>query len=193
MGKKAKQEVITPEETMELIRQQQIMNNPNVTNTFGSTQTTFGPDGQAQITQTPSEAMMGLINQQQDFVGGGPSQLNLQRDANSDSMMNSFQNRIAQRSGFEPPMGLDQMSNLGQPTNLGMASDISKLPQMQQLQVGKPPMDMTDNAPNNGVNIGDGSERLNMMEKIKRMNAQMNGNQKSDNSLANALMQYGRK
>ncbi len=172
MGGKSKGHVITPEETMALIEQQQVMNNPNVSNMFGDTQTTFGADGQAQITQTPSEAMRGLILQQQDFVGGGSPQLNLQRDQNADSMMNQFNSRASERMGAPPPMGLDQMANLGQP----------RTPPQNK------PMLMQDNDPNNGVPIGDGSQKPDFMNKIKQLSQNMNGGNQNMNSLATALM-----
>lgn len=196
MSKKPKQQVVTPEETMRLLETQHRWNNPNQSNFSGDTVTTFGRDGQPTITQTPSEAMQGLIVQQQDFVGQGAPQLNLQRDPNANNMMNQFNSRVAQRSGFAP-MGVDQMSNLGQP--------MSELPQgrnpMTELQGGKSPMTeltggkfpMLDNAPDNGVNVGDGSMKPDFMGKLQKFGAHMTGEEDPKQALIKALMGMGKR
>lgn len=92
---KPKSDVITPAETMQLTRQQQRFNNPNVTNQFGSTETTFGSDDQAQITQTMSPEMAALVQSQMDFVGQGPQQY---QGGNNQGMQDMF-NNFAQRLG----------------------------------------------------------------------------------------------
>lgn len=189
---KPKEHVVDTDETMRLLETQHRWNNPNVSNMFGDTVTTFGPDGQPQITQTPSETMQGLIEQQQDFVGQGAPQLNLQRDSYSDGMMNQFNSRAGQRAGFSPPpMGLDQMSNLG-----NIPRDMpTRQPQqgMQDLGGGKPPMPMQDNAPDNGVPIGDGSMKPNFMGKLQKFGQHMTGEEDPKQAMIKALMMYGGK
>ena len=191
MSKKPKNEVISPEETMRLIEQQQRMNNPNVSNYFGNTTTTFGPDGQPQITQTPSEQLTGLLDMQGEFVGQGPSQLNLQRDPNSQAMMQQFQNRIGQRSGFAPPqMGVDDMASLGGPN---MKDPFERKP-IDEPTAQTKPMPMMDNSPDNGVPIGNGSPRETMQDKIKQFGGSLasgfgsQGGQGGQNALIDALM-----
>ena len=178
---KPKNEVISPDETMRIMEAQQRWNNPNVSNMFGSTTTTFGPDGQPQIVQDPSDEMRGMIEQQQAFAQAGPAQLNLQQDQNAQNMMNQFNSRVGQRAGFAPPMGVEQMGNLGTPQ---FQRDPSAPP---SLPSSKPPMTMRDNDPNNGVPIGDGSTKPNIMEKLKQFQGNMNG-ENEVNSLARALM-----
>lgn len=89
---------------MELTRQQQRFNNPNVTNRFGSTITTFGADDQADITQTMSDEMNGLIDQQMAFVGKGPSQY---KGGNNQGLQQMF-NAFAGRTGASMPYELGQ-------------------------------------------------------------------------------------
>ena len=123
MGGKSKGHVITPEETMRLIEQQQVMNNPNVSNMWGDTSTTFGADGQAQITQTLSPEMQAMIGQQMDYVSGGPNEFSLNPDNMGNNMMQQFSDRFSERmgapprgDGFTPPPQMPpQMPPMGQP------------------------------------------------------------------------------
>ena len=190
-GGKPKDEVITPEQTMRLIEQQQRMNNPNVSNYFGNTQTTFGEDGQPNIVQTPSEQLTGLLDMQGEFVGQGAPQLNLQRDPNSQAMMQQFQNRIGQRSGFAPPqMGVDDMASLG---GANMKDPYQRKPMEAPTAMTKP-MPMMDNSPDNGVPVGDGSQRETMQDRIKQFGGGLasgfgsQGGQGGGQALIDALM-----
>lgn len=74
MGKQSSK-ALKPAEILEMARQQNYMSNPNVSNIFGSTNTTFDANDQAQIVQELSPEMQGLIGQQMDFVGNGPAQM----------------------------------------------------------------------------------------------------------------------
>jgi len=189
-GGKPKDEIITPEETMRLIEQQQRMNNPNISNYFGNTTTTFGPDGQPQITQTPSEQLTRLLDMQGDFVSQGPSQLNLQRDPNSQAMMQQFQNRIGQRSGFAPPpMGVDDMASFGGPN---MKDPFERKP-IDEPTAQTKPMPMMDNSPNNGTPIGDGSPRVSFQEKMQKFGQSLQSPQGGQNALIEALMKMRNK
>jgi hypothetical protein len=147
-GGKPKDEVITPEQTMQLIQQQQRMNNGDYHNYFGSTTVEFDDEGRPTTTQTPSEQLTRLLDMQGDFASQGAPQLNLQRDPNSQAMMQQFQNRIGQRSGFAPPqMGVDDMASLG---GSNMKDPYERKPMEAPTAMTKP-MPMMDNSPDNGV------------------------------------------
>jgi len=100
---KGKNEHISTDETMDLIRLQQVMNNPNVDNMFGNTSTTFDSNDQAHITQTLSPEMQALIGQQMDHVAAGPQQFEASRDPYAQGMMEQYNQRAADRAGFQPP------------------------------------------------------------------------------------------
>lgn len=74
MGKQSSK-ALKPAEILEMSRTQNRMSNPNISNIFGSTNTTFDGDDQANIVQELSPEMQGLIGQQMDFVGNGPAQM----------------------------------------------------------------------------------------------------------------------
>ena len=101
MGKKSPK-ALKQHEIEGLARQQNRMNNPNVSNIFGSTTTTFGPDDQANIVQTLSPEMQGIINSQMDFVGQGPAQLGDYSNPFIQSMMQGNSDAIARRGGYAP-------------------------------------------------------------------------------------------
>ena len=73
MGKQSSK-ALKPAEILEMSRTQNRMSNPNISNIFGSTNTTFDGDDQANIV-TLSPEMQGLIGQQMQFVGNGPAQM----------------------------------------------------------------------------------------------------------------------
>lgn len=102
MGKQSSQ-ALRPDEIESLARQQNRMNNPNQTNIFGSTQTTFGPDDQASITQTLSEPMQNIINSQMDFVSQGPGQLGNFSNPFIEGLMQGAAGGIANRGGYGAP------------------------------------------------------------------------------------------
>lgn len=101
MGKSAPK-TLKPHEIEAFNRQQNRMNNPNVTNTFGSTTTTFGPDDQANIVQQLSPEMQGIIDSQMGFVSQGPAQLGNFSNPFMESMMQGNSNGIARRGGYAP-------------------------------------------------------------------------------------------
>lgn len=84
-------------------RQQQRMNNPNYSNAFGTTNTTFGADDQASIVQQMSPEMQGLYNQALESVQGGPNQYTPQSNSFNQQMMQNFNQNMANRSGFQAP------------------------------------------------------------------------------------------
>ena len=102
MGKQSSK-ALKPHEIEAMARQQNRMNNPNQSNIFGSTTTTFGPDDQANIVQTLSPEMEAIIGSQMDFVSQGPAQMGEYSNPFYQSMMGSVANRIGERSGFQAP------------------------------------------------------------------------------------------
>lgn len=97
---KASGKALKPHEIEALARQQNRMNNPNQTNIFGTTQTTFGDDDQASIVQTLSEPMQGIINSQMDFVSQGPAQLGQYSNPFIEGLMQNAVGDIARTSGW---------------------------------------------------------------------------------------------
>ena len=102
MGKQSPK-AFKPHEIEGFARQQNRMNNPNITNAFGSTTTTFGPDDQANIVQQLSPQMQGIIDSQMDFVGQGPAQLGDFNNPFLQSMMQGNASGIARRGGYAQP------------------------------------------------------------------------------------------
>ena len=74
MGKQSSK-ALKPEQILQMSRTQNRMSNPNISNIFGSTNTTFDANDQANIVQTLSPEMQGLIGQQMQFVGNGAAQM----------------------------------------------------------------------------------------------------------------------
>lgn len=87
-GKKPKKQLLDPREVREQSTIDWQRNNPNVSNYYGSTNTTF--DGnQANVTQQYSEPVQGIIDQRTDFLSRGPTQLG---DTGSPMLMEMFMN-----------------------------------------------------------------------------------------------------
>lgn len=101
MGK-ASAESFKPHEVEQMARQQNRMNNPNVSNIFGTTTTEFGADDQADITQTLSPEMQAIIGSQMDFVSQGPSQLGQYQNPFLQGLMQGAGDNIARRWGVNP-------------------------------------------------------------------------------------------
>lgn len=101
--KKPSSDIISPAEMRELMYDQQRMNNPNVNNAYGGSETTFGPDGQAQISQTFSPEMQGLFDMQVSQLSQGAPQYEGGRDSYYSGMGGQFGERMANRGGFQAP------------------------------------------------------------------------------------------
>lgn len=101
MGKQSSK-ALKPHEIEALARQQNRMNNPNQSNIFGTTTTTFGDDDQADIVQTLSAPMERIINSQMDFVGQGPAQLGNFTNPFIQGMLQGNSDGIARRGGYAP-------------------------------------------------------------------------------------------
>lgn len=99
-GSNPADELLSVDETRQLMYDQQRMNNPNISNYYGSSQTTFGPDGQANITQSYSPQMQQLAEMQTNMMLQGAPQYQRQANPYAQSMMNGFGQRIGERAGF---------------------------------------------------------------------------------------------
>lgn len=108
MGKQSPK-ALKPQEIEALARQQNRMNNPNVSNIFGSTNTVFDANDQANITQTLSPEMQGLINSQMDFVGQGPAQMGDFSNPFLQGMMQNTANSLARTGGWGQSPDASQM------------------------------------------------------------------------------------
>lgn len=197
-GGKPKNEQISTEETMDLIRLQQVMNNPNVTNRFGNTSTTFDANDQASILQTLSPEMEGLLNQQFEHVGRGANQFTPNQNNEGNRLMNQFSDSFSNRMGAppRPPQAMPKMPADGftpQPPPMaeqppqGFAPPQGMLPPEMQVPVQP--------------NINQGGVPFKAMQqqgtqspdKMQQLLGHLGGNKKSDNPLAQALMNMGGK
>ena len=177
-GKGGGSDTITPAEIEQLTRQQQRMNNPNVSNQFGSTSTTFGYDDQADITQQMSPDMQGLYGQMLENVQGGPSQFTPQSGGYNQQMMQRFNDRTANRSGFQAPQRqLTPPMQYSSPQPLGNQEQNPEIP-----PIGFSPPSQNFNQ-NNNQGGGGGMSVDNGYMQVPRV----------PNPLIKALMQYGGK
>lgn len=162
MGKKPKSEVITPAETMELMRQQQRMNNPSVNNMFGSTSTEFGDDDVPTITQTMSPQMQALVQQQLDFAGQGASQYKGGNNQGLESMFNNFANRVGTGGMTSKPPSFAEL--LTKPDNAPIQPiEVGSLPSR-----GAPPPTGGQLPPNQGnMPPSHGSIRPNILQQFQ--------------------------
>lgn len=85
------------------------MNNPNQSNIFGSTTTTFDDNDQANIVQTLSPEMQGIIGSQMDFVSQGPAQLGQYNNPFLQGMMQQTGNALARTGGWGMSPDASQM------------------------------------------------------------------------------------
>jgi hypothetical protein len=91
------------DEIRQMLFDQQRMNNPNVSNYFGSSQTTFAPDGQASVTQSFSPEMLPLVESMMSQLGQGAPQFQGRNDPYNTGMQSGFSQRLADRGGFQQP------------------------------------------------------------------------------------------
>jgi hypothetical protein len=141
-GKKPKKQMLKPRDIREQSRVDWQNNNPNYSNYYGSSTTTFDGD-QANVTQTYSEPVQGLVDQRMDFLSGGPQQYSPQGNDALSQMFTQSANNVNRRNGNQmkpmqqgqPPQpelsfGYDNPSVYNKP----LAVDDSKEPNtMQQL------------------------------------------------------------
>jgi hypothetical protein len=149
-------DVISPAETMEIYRQQQIGNNPNVYNPYGSSETTFDSNGQPTIRQDFSPETQNLFNMQMDFLNAGAPEYMSKRDPYAQSMMESYGQRAADRGGFDAPQSPIQNVGLNQPPDspsLGITPPSAEPPTAPP-SIGLPPMPNTGRPPTNGGSVG---------------------------------------
>lgn len=78
-------------------------NNPNMSNPYGTSTTTFGPDGQPTITQQYSPLIQALFENQISTLSQGPAYHQGGRDPYYSGMLQNFGGRMGQRAGFSPP------------------------------------------------------------------------------------------
>ena len=78
------------------------INNPNVTNMFGSQTFTRGADGRQTATQQLSPELGGLLGNIFGTMANGPSQFKPQGNQYTQDMINGFSQRVGERSGFSP-------------------------------------------------------------------------------------------
>lgn len=102
MGKQAPK-ALKPEQILGLARQQNFMSNPNVSNRFGTTTTTFDENDQASISQQLSPELNNIVDQQFDFLSQGPAQLGNFNSPFISGMLQGTANQIARRGGFGVP------------------------------------------------------------------------------------------
>jgi len=150
MGK-ASSNSFKPHEVEQMARQQQRMNNPNVSNIFGSTTTSFNDDDQSDIVQELSPEMRGIIESQMGFVGQGPAQMGQFSNPFLEQMMQGAANNIQQRWGND---GSPDASNQG-----GYASIFPQFNQ-QQAPAPQPPAPVGPTPPQDfggggGQGVGD--------------------------------------
>lgn len=107
---KQKDKALSPEQILEIARQQNYMSNPNMTNRFGSTQTTFDGNDQANIVQTLSPEMSNLVDMQMGFVGQGPAQMGQFSNPFIEQQLQNTSDSLARTGGY---------ANAGQSNQMG--------------------------------------------------------------------------
>lgn len=196
MSKKPSSKGIDPAETLQLQRVQQRMDNPNISNWAGSTNTTFDANDQANIVQTLAPRIQGITDMMTTSVEGGPAVYEPNRNTYGRGMMNEFSNNLAERSGFQMPQnniptygsfqGAQPADGITQPPNIDAPQvDIGAMDNLTLPRIGDPYTSPVDPVfiPKNST-VGD---------KIKQFANIYSGKEKPKNPLAEALMNLGGK
>ena len=145
-------------DVLALHNQQTRGNNPNLFNAFGSSQTTFGADGQPTITQELSPEMQALLGQQIGMLQGGPTQITPFGNSGLESIFSGLVNSGAQRGGRDPKPQ-PQQNQIPPPNGTGQLPPQSPLqpsPVAQPVQQ-PPPLQQNPVQPIGGGN-GDGRD-----------------------------------
>lgn len=126
-GKGGGQKIPTTSELMEMAEFENTINNPNVSNMFGSQTFTRGADGRQTATQELDPRMQGLMDGIIGNLAKGPSQFQVQGNQHTQDMMNMFNSRVGERSGFQPApfqgAQIQPPQSYGTPTVDGGAQD----------------------------------------------------------------------
>ncbi len=140
-------------DVQDIARQQNRMNNPNVSNYFGSTNTTFGPDDQADVTQTMSPELQGIVDSMTNFASQGPAQLGSFSNPFMEQMIQGVSNNIGRRGGFSPG------STQGMGNSYDGSSPVFNPNPMEQMNINNPPPQTMGPTPPSGVGGQDGGFR----------------------------------
>jgi hypothetical protein len=94
--------VQTPEDIYRLTQMQNRMSNPNMSNYFGSTTTTFDENDQPQINQQFSPEIQGLVDMSIASAQGGPNTFTPNANNYGNRMMGQFGDSFSNRMGAPP-------------------------------------------------------------------------------------------
>lgn len=127
LGKGGGNDSVDPAVILDQTRTEQRMQNPNFVNPFGSSNTVFGADDQATVTQQFSPDMQATYDRMNAYNSAPPT---FQPTANpyNQQMQNRFENNMANRSGFQmpersiPPPMQNPLSQMQLPTTGGQGS-----------------------------------------------------------------------